>query len=286
MPNLLPVGFTYQGVDYRTFEVNLIDGFIERIIHNQMLRSEKPQTWVAMVVSGLLHTIGDNVVSSDFVESDGKKIPPIVKNIPIVDAGLILVKGHINTYGSELKNQKTKCLHCGRPNVSDLDLNQMPIPTVDLNVPIQSEIVVKLPRGWKRQLDPEKRNQKELGWEDKVFDTFVFGIPSLGDALRNENLSTTSRVLDFQAKIVNDRLKRVVCSKDKFEMPSEMFEAYQAGNIFFADRGGLIANDRMAIRDALNKLPQISLQAPVTCNNCKQDYDASVDYASFFPLVS
>ena len=93
-------------------------------------------------------------------------------------------------------------------------------------------------------------------------------------------------MLDFQVKIVNDRLIRLRDSKADFEMPQDMFEAYKSANTFFGDRGGLYANDRMLIRDAINNLPQIDLTYTATCENCEQDYEASVGYGSFFPLVS
>jgi hypothetical protein len=286
LKKVLPIGFVYEGQPYRHFEVNKVDGFLERIIHNDTLRTEKPQTWMAMVLSGLLSRIGDIAVSYEFVESGGKKIPNIVKHIPLPDAGLILVAGHIDTYGSVLKAQQLRCGNCRHKNIVDIDLNDARVPQVNEEDPIVEELTVHLKDGWRRTVDKTKAGQRELGWEDKVFDIFVFGIPTVGDALRNEKIYLTSRLLDFQVKLVNDRLKKVIASKDNFEMPNDMFEAYKAGNMFFADRGGLFANDRVVIRDAINSLPQIDLRFSVTCENCSQDFEAGVGFTSFFPLVS
>ena len=286
MKNVLPIGFTFNGEKHRTFEVNRIDGFMERVIHNETMMAEKPQTWMAMVIAGLLAEIEGKVVSSDFVASDGKKIPEIVKHIPLPDAGVILTVAHAETFGSVLKAQKSKCSNCGRQNMQDVDLAALPVPEIDPAADIIDTLTVKLESGWKRILDSSKAGQHPLGWEDKTFDEFTFGVPTIGDALRNERMYLASRLLDFQVKMVNDRLIKVRDSKANFDMPQDMFEAYKAGNMFFADRGGLYANDRKLIRDAINQLPQIDLRVPVLCDNCSREYDSGVSYASFFPLVS
>jgi hypothetical protein len=280
---VLPIGFMYQEKPVRTFEVNLIGGFQERIIHNETMRQEKPQTWTASVVASLLSTLGDESVSYEFEESGGKKIPQIIKNIPLPDAGLILVAGHVETFGPVLKDQQTRCSNCRKPNTVDIDLSTLKIDECENVI---DELVVKLRTGWKRVLDPSKSGQKELGWEGKVFDIFTIGIPTIGDALRNEHLYSPTRVLDFQAKLVNDNLRGLKASKDGFEMPRDMFEAYKSANSFFADKGGLYANDRLLIRDALNNLPQVSMSQSVTCEHCGSEFKAAVSTAAFFPLVS
>lgn len=284
MKNVLPIGFNYDGRSYRSFEVNRINGFMERIIHNETLRRERPQTWMAMVVSGLLNTIEGDSVSYEFVDGGGKKIPEMVKRIPLADAGLILIAGQVHTFGSILKGQKARCISCGHPNDLNIDLENMAIPD-GIGEPMES-VTVQLETGWQRVLDPDKAGQKELGWEGKVFDVFEFGIPTIGDAIRNEKHFSSSRVLDFQLRIVNDRLMRVKCSKDGFVMPQDMFEAYKSANAFFADRHGLFSNDRTLIRDAMNKLPQVSLSVTAMCDSCMADFEAGVSYGSFFPLVS
>jgi hypothetical protein len=285
LQKILPIGFTYHETRCRKFEVNKIDGFMERIIHNEQLKAEKPQKWMASLLSCLLHDIEGKSVSSDFFESDGKKIPDIVRHIPLVDAGLILVMGQIETYGPMLIGQHTQC-GCRHVNIVDVDLSNMTMPGFDFTATPMDEIVAHLQTGWRRVVDPSKAGQKELGWEHEVFDEFVFGIPTVGDALNNEKYFLASRVLDFQVRIVNDRLKHVRSSKTGFVMPNDMFEAYKAGFMFFADRGGLFANDRMIVRDTLNRLPQVNLAMQVTCENCQHDYNAGVNYQSFFPLVS
>lgn len=285
MKNVLPIGFTYEGRSYRMFDVNRIDGFMERIIHNETLRKERPQTWMAMVVSGLLNTLEGDSVSYDFVESNGKKIPELVKRIPLADAGLILIAGQVHTFGPVLKAQKARCSNCGSINKLDINLEDLTVPDTS-DSPVMESVTVNLETGWKRVVDPDKAGQKELGWEDKVFNVFEFGIPTIGDALRNEKHYVASRVLDFQLRIVNDRLKSLKTSKDGFVMPQDMFEAYKSANAFFADKYGLYSNDRTLIRDAMNKLPQVSMTVTTMCDDCMADFEAGVSYGSFFPLVS
>jgi len=41
LQKILPIGFTYPETRCRKFEVNKIDGFMERIIHNEQLKAEK-----------------------------------------------------------------------------------------------------------------------------------------------------------------------------------------------------------------------------------------------------
>ncbi len=286
LKNELPIGFEYQGETIRSFELNRIGGFLERIIHNDTLRSERPASWTASVLSGLLKTLGNQSVSFDFEESGGKNIPDVVNQIPLPDAGLILVAGHILTFGSILKKQKTHCPRCRGDagiNIVDIDLSTLP---VSRSTEVIKTLKVKLETGWQRVLDSSKAGQTELGWEDKVFDVFEFGLPTIGDQLRNQGSFSMSRITDFQVKLVNDRLERVECSKDGFVMPQNYFEAHKAGNLFFADKGGLWANDRMLIRDALNNLPQIDLNPEVVCGECQVPYKAPVSASSFFPLVS
>lgn len=287
MNNILPIGFVHEGQTYRSFEVNKVDGFMERIIHNETLRKERPQTWMAMVISGLLKSLEGDEVSYDFVESNGKKIPELVRRIPLADAGLVLIAGHVNTYKSILKAQKARCSVCGHVNTLDIDLADLKVP--EIADAVMETVTVQLQTGWKRTVDLSKAGQKELGWEDRVFNVFEFGVPTIGDALRNEKHYVASRVLDFQLRIVNDRLKSVKAVKDDgvpFAMPQDMFEAYKSANAFFADKNGLYGDDRTLIRDAMNKLPQVSMTVTVMCDSCMADFEAGVSYGSFFPLVS
>jgi hypothetical protein len=168
--------------------------------------------------------------------------------------------------------------------VLDIDLTELSVP--EPTDTILESVTVQLETGWKRIVDPSKAGQKELGWEDKVFDVFELGIPTISDAIRNEKSYVASRVLDFQLKIINDRLIKLKTSKDGFVMPNDMFEAYKSANAFFADRNGLYSNDRTLIRDAMNNLPQVSLEVTAMCDSCMADFQAGVSYGSFFPLVS
>ncbi len=282
--NMLPIGFTWNNKAVRTFAVNLIDGFMERMIHNDNMRIDRPQTWMASVLSALLHDLDGFTVSSDFIDSDGKKIPDIVKALSLQDAGLVLMRGHIATFGPIMKRQQAKCPHCRQQNRNlEIDLSKLKVPSPSES-PIATVEAV-LPRGWKRVLDGG-RNQKELGWENETFDRFVIGVPTVGDALRNEPHFSAARILDFNARIVNDRLVNVYSSKTKFVMPNEMFESYKAGFMFFADRGGLYADDRVAVRDAMNGLPQVDLISPVVCGNCEQTFDFGIRLDNFFPVAS
>ena len=282
MKKVLPIGFAYQGEDIATFEVNLIGGFMERVIHNELMRREKPQTWTASVLSGLLNSLGSKSVSYDFEESNGKQIPDIVKYIPLPDAAMILVAGHSETFGSVLKNQQCRCAHCKRLNIIDIDLGSLKIPD---NKGVISSLTVKLNRGWQRRIDKNLIGQKELGWEDKIFKVMNFDVPTAGTALNNERIYSASRFLDFQVKLVNDNLTSFK-TEDGFEIPHDMFESLKAGNAFFADRGGLYADDRILVRDTINSLPQIDLTFETMCCDCSSTIKTVLDYSSFFPLVS
>ena len=285
MKKVLPIGFTYQGEDITSFDVNLVGGFMERIIHNEAMRHEKPQTWTASVLSGLLNTLGSQNVSYEFEESSGKKIPEIVKHIPMQDAATILVVGHAETFGSVLKRQPVQCSNrrCNALNYIDIDLESLKIPD---NKGVIGSLTVTLNRGWQRRIDKNLAGQKELGWEDKVFKVMTFKIPTIGDALRNEKMYSPTRILDFQVKLVNDNLTSFKTLEDGFQIPQDMFESMIAGNMFFADRGGLIADDRILVRDAINGLPQIDMLVETQCGDCQTTIKTALDYASFFPLVS
>ena len=279
---VLPIGFKWNSQTIRSFNVNLIDGFIERVIHNEQMRADRPQTWMASVLSALLHDLNGVMVSSDFVASG--KVPEIVKALPLQDAGLVLMYGHTDTFGTVLKKQEAKCPHCRAQNSNlEIDLSELKRPAVSES--IIETVEAQLPRGWKRLLDG-KAGQKELGWENEVFNRFVFGVPTVGDAIRNEPHYSPARVLDFNARILNDQLQRVYASATKFVMPNEVFESYKAGFMFFADRGGLYADDRMAIRDAMNGLPQVDLVAQTVCGHCSRTFDLGVRLDSFFPVAS
>jgi hypothetical protein len=283
MKRVLPIGFTYQDEDITSFDVNLVGGFMERIIHNEVMRREKPQTWTASVLSGLLNTLGSKNVSYEFEESSGKKIPEIVKHIPLPDAAAILVAGHAETFGSVLKRQQCRCGRCNSTNFVDIDLESLKIPD---NKGVIGSLTVTLNRGWQRRSDKKLAGQKELGWEDKVFKVMTFKIPTIGDALRNEKTYSPTRILDFQVKLVNDNLTSFKTLEDGFQIPQDMFESMIAGNMIFADRGGLIADDRILVRDAMNGLPQIDMLVETQCGECQTTIKTALDYASFFPLVS
>ena len=286
MFKVLPIGFRYQGKSCRRFEVNRINGFAERIIHNEDMQRERPQTWMASVLSCLVSEIEGMVVAADFVESNGKKIPDLVKHIALPDAGMILAVGHTTTFGNVLADQKSRCPFCRKENRVDIDLEAAECPTVNLDDEPLETLKVKLRTGWKRILDPLKAGQQVLGWEDKVFDEFEFGVPTVGNALRNEKYYGESQLLDFQVRLVNEQLRAVRATKDGFEMPTDMFEAYKAGNVFFSDRDGLYADDRLVIRTAINNLPQADFSSmPVACAHCSKEYKTGVGYGSFFPLA-
>lgn len=271
MKDILPIGFTGGGKEYRTFTLNEVSERLERLIHNDRERANHPQIWMAKVVSGLVKEIGDKPVSWEFWDKN-QSIPKIVEHIPLADAGYLLLAGHAHSYGSVIEGVQQKCMHCGRTFETNIDLEKLEVTYAEKVI---EEFVVDLEKGFVRE-----KGQEVLGFEGVPFKRYTFRVPLVKDGIKHEKwLSETDR-LTFNTKIIAECLLRVESGgENSVEMEKKYVEMY--GAQLFTKLPPL---DRNKVRKGFADLPGANVAYDERCPKCGEETKVVADPSHFFPI--
>lgn len=183
---ILPIGFTHNGKDILEMPIAETGGEAEKIFTKKPSASNI-YTWFGQVLSVAIESVGGDEVSSEYIKSeDKKKIPDVVKNIPFIDAGTLLIQVQRECWEDMISDQEVKCKNCGTKLKADIDLNRIEIPNeeVEERKPIEF-FDVKLPMTYTIQKSVEQLDE----FNGLKFNHIKFRVATLGDAIKHEMVS-------------------------------------------------------------------------------------------------
>lgn len=181
----LPIGFKYNGDNILEFDIAETGGEAEKIF------TKKPSqtgiyTWFGKVLSISAENIGGVSVSEEFKASKDENIPDIVKQIPLIDAGSLLIQVQRECWEDKIPEQEIKCRNCGSRLVAEVDLNRIDIPNTEDSDREPVEVYeVKLPKTYTIKTDIEQLKE----YDGLKFNHLRFRVATLGDAIKHEKVS-------------------------------------------------------------------------------------------------
>lgn len=181
----LPIGYKYNGTNIIDIDIAETGGEAEKV-YTKKPSQTNVYSWFAKVISVSSERIADKAVSEDFIKSKDEEIPEIVKQIPLIDAGTLLIQVQRECWEDKISEQEIKCRNCGTRLVAEVDLNKIEIPNSDNSEREPMEYYeVKLPRTYTISTDIEQLKE----YDGLKFNYLRFRVATLGDAIKHEKVS-------------------------------------------------------------------------------------------------
>lgn len=195
----LPVGLRVNGEVYKDVELLKTNGVAEKIFTKKI--AEKPFTWQGNIVSAAVKSIGPIQIGAEvrkkYLEDGAVTIPQPVLDLPLAEINTLLVEIHRRVWVSFIPKQEIICKYCGRKLVADIDLDKidyLPESKELIESGIDFETIeVDLKDGFEPPVIPKLTDKPEwAGITDTTYNRFVFRVPTLGDAIRQEKYFSDS----------------------------------------------------------------------------------------------
>lgn len=286
----LPVGLTLRGENYKNVELLRTNGVAEKIFLTKI--AEKPFTWQGNVLAAGIKSIGPIEIGVEvrkkYLEDNSVTIPEAILKLPLAEVNTLLVEIHRRLWKSFIPKQEIICKYCGKKLVADIDLDKIDFPEEDMErfhnmTETEYELLcVDLEDGWQPLPIPKITGRPEYaGITDTCYNRFVFRVPTLEDAIRQERHASDS--IGFWRKVAMDCLVDVQYIENgelKDSLPEELRMGY--GLKIFNEY--LTARDLRAIRTALTEhLPTLPYAYYEVCG-CDQQREIPMvmEASSFF----
>lgn len=195
----LPVGLRVNGEVYKDVELLKTNGVAEKIFTKKI--AEKPFTWQGNIVSAAVKSIGPIQIGAEvrkkYLEDGAVTIPQPVLDLPLAEINTLLVEIHRRVWVSFIPKQEIICKYCGRKLVADIDLDKIDyLPEskelIESGVDFET-IEVDLKDGFEPPVIPKLTDKPEwAGITNTTYNRFVFRVPTLGDAIRQEKYFSDS----------------------------------------------------------------------------------------------
>ena len=246
-------------------------------IYTKRPSSTKLHTWFGQVLATSIESINGEPIAAPFNSSkDQDAIPPLVRAIPFLDVGNLLIQIQRECWEKVIKGQKLQCSKCGAHLVADIDLGNIDIPVSETAI---LEQVVKLSKTYETVAEIEQMKQ----FEGYQFNRMKFRVATLGDAIKHE-------------KIVKDELK--FWQNIAFDTLLELYyEDEETGKIVtvpeeYKNRRGKVMFDRdfdtialKEIRASLQKdLPSAKYYYEEDCPECGEPTPFFANVTNFFTV--
>lgn len=280
----MPIGVSIGGKSLKNVTLLRVNGAAEKIFTERL--PERPYTWMGYVASAGIDNIDTVPVGAEvrnyYVENNSIQIPEIIMAMPLAEVNSLLVEIHRRIWKPFIPNQECLCKYCGSKFIQDIDLRLIDYSEKDkekFSDEDFSSLVVKLPQGW-RYIAPSLPNGQESPlkeYDGLLFDEFVFSVPTLADAIRNEKVATDT--INFWRRIAFDCLKEVRSSEDRVSLPEHAYRpmGLKLYNMY------LDGEDLSAIRGALrDSVPTLPLFYEETCPTCHRQTPVVMEGNAFF----
>lgn len=210
----LPVGFRINNEVHKDVELLKTNGVAEKIFLKKI--AEKPFTWQGNVVSAAVKRIGNVEIGSEvrkkYLEDGSVTIPTAVLKLPLAEINTLMVEIHRRVWVSFIPKQEVICKYCGKKLLVDIDLDKIDyLPEVKEsmeNITDYEHIVIDLEGGFTPpSLGKLTEKEQYIGITDTEYNRFIFRVPLLEDAIRQEKYYSDS--IGFWRRIAMDCLQAI-----------------------------------------------------------------------------
>ncbi len=230
----LNIGYNVNGEYTRSVSLLKSNGVAEEVFSKKT--SDKPYTWIANCLTIAVKSIGSVDVGvearQNYLKDNVVNIPKVIKDMPMADANSLLLEIHRRTWKNLVEKQEIMCKYCAKTAIADVDLDRIDLTDDDKNLiagsPKFEFIICDLVDGC--DLTPiivKLKKENELGHlKDINFNRFIYRVPTLGDALRNEKYASDN--INFWRRIASDCLvsiQEVDNGRTVNEFPEDFFAA-------------------------------------------------------------
>ena len=126
---ILPIGFKHEGKTITELDIADTGAEAEKIYTDKPTPA-KLHEWFGKVLAASIHNIGGEVVAKDYLAAPPKDrvVPAIIKKIPFLDVGSLLVQVQRECWEETIEEQKIQCTSCAEKLEADIELNKIDIP--------------------------------------------------------------------------------------------------------------------------------------------------------------
>lgn len=285
----LPIGLRINGEVHKDVELLKTNGVAEKIFTKKI--SEKPYTWQGNIISAGVKRIGNIEIGSEVREKylkDGSvSIPIAVMKLPLAEVNTLLVEIHRRAWVSFIPKQEVICKYCGKKLLADINLDKIdftPEAKEKLDtITNYDNIIVDLKDGFEPPVIPKITDKEEYrGITETTYNRFVFRVPLLEDAIRQEKYYSDS--IGFWRRIGMDCLvaiQKVDENGNVLDTLPAAFHTWYSLKIF---NEYLSANDLRLIRSGLTEyLPTLpfAYYEPCGCDE-QRDIPMVMEASNFF----
>lgn len=194
--------------------------------------AQEPFTWIANVIAVAVGSIGNvsiaDAVRQEYFKTGKVTVPTVVKNITFADANSLLLEIHRRVWQNEFKGMETMCRFCSKSISVDIDLNNIKL-TEEQERLLETEqvfdaIVVDLDAFNMDSLLKDSKNEEISSLTGTQWNRFVYRIPTLGDAIKNQEFF--DRNIELWRRIGADCLVGVQKVNEEGEVVTELPESY------------------------------------------------------------
>lgn len=283
----LPIGVYFDGQNIKNIELLRSNGIAEAIFTQKI--PDKPYTWMGKVFSVAVKSIGEfnigDKAREEYLRTKDVTIPPIILALPLSEVNSLLLEVHRRVWQNLIREQEVLCKYCGKGMKVDIDLNKVNFSEEDLALIEEnrdwSNIKVDLEYGFAYKPLGSGSATKYPEYDGYSFNRFVFRCPTLGDAIKHEQVAEDS--IQFWRRIAYEALQEmhsVIDGSTIGELPLQMKSAY--GMKLFEQM--LDSTDLHLIREAMReKMPTLPFFYEEDCIcPMKKKIPVSIEASGFF----
>lgn len=194
--------------------------------------AQEPFTWIANVIAVAVGSIGNtsvaDAVRQEYFKTGRVTVPHIVKQITFADANSLLLEIHRRVWQNEFKAMETMCRFCSKSIAVDIDLDNIKLTEEQERLLETSEvfdaIVVDLDAFDIDALLKDSKNEEISSLAGTKWNRFVYRIPTLGDAIKNQEFF--DRNIELWRRIGADCLIGVQKVNEEGEVVTELPDNY------------------------------------------------------------
>jgi len=273
----LPIGFKHEGKDIVELPIANTGGEAEKI-YTKKPNQSKIHTWFGQVLSASIDNIDGVPIAKEFLAQEDKEdIPALVRQIPFIDCGGLLMQVQRECWEDEIKEQRITCTNCGAKLTADIDLKKINIPKNKGGV--QETFLVKLDEPF----TIETNGIEQLApYEGITFNAIRFRVVTLGDAIKREQVAK-DQIL-FWRNIAFDTMEDLV-SIDENGKEKNVAEGYisKLGMKLFT--GGFNSKTLKKIRAGVQEtLPSVKFYYEDDCPQCSEATPFFASVSNFFSV--
>lgn len=263
----LGLGLNYASQIVKNVELLRTNGAAEKVFTEKL--PSKPYTWYGNVISMATKSIGDfqigQAVRDEYLKNESVNIPDEVHALYFADANSMIVEIHRRSWQNLIPEQKIMCQFCPKHRVMDIDLNRIEYHKEDLDFFRDNEgmetIIIDLEEGFYFR-SPTTGTVENPGnydsYNGKLVNRLIYRIPTLGDAIRNEEVADDS--IQFWRQIAFDCMIGMYCVDEEdeskvIEIPRDV-NALMGMKLYSTELCSRdLRNIREGLREAIPTLP-------------------------------